>query len=660
MANTDFSVLLKAELDRAGIDTDLKKVQEIVKKYHLELTPDLQTASLKNQFKSVCKEMANDFNKAFNANVSANDVFKVYESKAKQLQQTLQQANKIQLSFDTGSYQSKVDSLVARTNQWVDANGNARISTESLQTALNNLGTAYTNLNSSGGNTVANQQALIEAEKALDTEIKKVQSSVTSMNATMAKSSAIDALRQKYQEFYDKNTAAHQKWGKSLLSAINELAPGAEVSKQRVQELNQQLINTSNAARQAGKLGLSFFDTIKQGMQKFSYWTSSTFLVMKTITEIKEAVSFAKEMDSALTNINYTMDVTKSQLTDIGNSSIQMAKDLKTSASDILGAVTLYANAKETADSILKKSEAAIMLGNVTGMSGQESAKALQSVMNQFDMTQDDLMYISDTIQKVSQNMAYDFSSGIEEIVGGIERSGSVAKAAGLDLNEYASMLGLVIEKTGLSGETIGTAYRTILTRITKASKIEGTSDEDISKAETALNAVGVQVRSTAGEFRDMTDIMEDLGKVWNNLNDVQQANISYEIAGTRQTNIIKTLLGYWTDYEDLATKAGDAAGTTLENQSKYEETLDAKTKELSTTMQSFWHNLIGAEEANGVLAIFQKVATALDTISSKLGSLGTIGLGAGLLASFKGAGRVKIAYPHLYTYACRNKTLYA
>ena len=76
--------------------------------------------------------------------------------------------------------------------------------------------------------------------------------------------------------------------------------------------------------------------------------------------------------------------------------------------------------------------------------------------------------------------------------------------------------------------------------------------------------------------------------------------------------------------------------------------------------MQSFWHNLIGAEEANGALAIFQKVATALDTISGKLGSLGTIGLGAGLLASFKGAGRVKIAYPHLYTYACRNKTLYA
>ena len=32
MANTDFSILLKADLDRAGTGTDLKKVAEIVKK----------------------------------------------------------------------------------------------------------------------------------------------------------------------------------------------------------------------------------------------------------------------------------------------------------------------------------------------------------------------------------------------------------------------------------------------------------------------------------------------------------------------------------------------------------------------------------------------------------------------------------------------------
>lgn len=113
MGNTDFSVLLQAELDKSGISTELQKIQEIVKKYHLELIPDLQTASLKNQFKSICQEMANDFNKTFNTNVSANDIFKVYENKAKQLQQTIQQVNKIQLSLDNGDYDKKFKALKA-------------------------------------------------------------------------------------------------------------------------------------------------------------------------------------------------------------------------------------------------------------------------------------------------------------------------------------------------------------------------------------------------------------------------------------------------------------------------------------------------------------------------------------------------------------------
>ena len=49
------------------------------------------------------------------------------------------QANKIQLSIETGGYESKVDSLIARTRQWTDANGNARISTDNLSLAFDKL-----------------------------------------------------------------------------------------------------------------------------------------------------------------------------------------------------------------------------------------------------------------------------------------------------------------------------------------------------------------------------------------------------------------------------------------------------------------------------------------------------------------------------------------
>lgn len=640
--DNNFLIQLIARLDSSKTLGDLKKIEQQLNSKGINLKANIDTATSKQELKNYAIQIQKLL-EGVGLKIDTKHIMSSLNEAFKQIETLSTKANNIQVKFDSGAYGSKVDALIGKTQQWTDANGQARISTESLQNALNNLNSAYAKITASGGNTEANQRALIDAERALDAEIKKVTNSVNSMNATMAKSSAVDSLRQKYQAFYDNNSAAHRTWGAQIKAGIAELAPGADVSISKYKQLEQQLIQVSNAARQAGKLGKSWFDTLKAGAQKFSYWTSSTFLVTKTIQEIRKAVTFAKELDEALTNVNYTMDVTSSQLEKIGESSVKMAKDLKTSTSNILGAVKLYANAKETSDSIIEKAQAAVMISNVTGMSGEASAKMLQSVMNQFDMTQDDLMEISDTIQAVSQNMAYDFASGIEEIASGIERSGSVAKSAGLDLQEYVSMLGLVIEQTGQSGDTIGNAYKTIFQRITKASATEGTLDEDISAAEKSLRAVGVEVRNEAEEFRDLTDIMSDLGKVWNDLSSVEQSNISYNVAGIRQTNILKSLLENWTEYENLVSKANDSAGTTFETQEDYAKSLEGQLAGLSSTWDSAVHNLFDADSLKPFISTLTEVGKVFEWVTKKAGLLGTIGLGAGLFTGIKNFGRPKM-----------------
>ena len=465
--NDDLSILIKAILDEKGIKQDIGDIQKIADKYAVNFKASVDKASLANSLQEVWSKIVPELNKKYKIdlpvqldeallNKSINQAYTTVDKLA-------QKANKIQLSFDTGSYQSKVDSLVARTNQWVNANGEARISTESLQTALSNLGTAYNNLNSSGGNTVANQQALIEAEKALDAEVKRVQSSVTSMNATMAKSSAVDSLRQKVQQFYDINTASHGRWGNSLKNIMSQLANGAEVPIVKLKELEKQFITIQNSARQAGKLGLSFFDTIKQGMSKFSYWTSSTFIIMKSVQEVKQMVTNVQELDDALTNISYTMDVSNKQLEKIGNSSLEMAKNLHTSASNVLDAVKTYANANETAESILNKAQATIMMSNVSGMGTQQTVDIIQGTVEQFDLsdTEEQLMHISDVLQTVSANMPMDFAKGLQELSEGVQTSGQTARQAGYDLESYISLLGTLISKTRQSGSELGRSLRT-------------------------------------------------------------------------------------------------------------------------------------------------------------------------------------------------------
>lgn len=563
---------------------------------------------------------------------------KLAQSAAKANAKLSEQANKIQLSMGDGTYESKVDALVAKTMQWTDVNGNARISTNELSNAFDQLTTASNNYANSP--TEAHQKALIASEKELDNQIKTVTNSVKSMNAELAKDSKISSLHNQLADFMGKNGKAVKYFGNDLRDIFNQTGQGAKLTNQELAVLKQRFIDIQNTARNTGKLGKTWFQTLREGMSSFSYWTSSTFLVMKSIQKIKEAVTFSKELNSALVNINYTMDVTASQLENIGSKSIEMAKDLHTSAENVLGAVKLYANAKETADSILAKAQPAIMLSNVTGFSGEESAKYLQTIMNQFDLTQDNLMNISDTIQGISQSMAHDFADGIVQINEGIATSGEIARAAGMELADYASMIGLLVEKTGLGGSQLGNSLKTIITRTTKAGKIMGVDEGEISAAETSLRSIGVEVRKTDGEFNAFNDTMSELAKHWDSLSDVEKSNISFNLAGTRQINVIQTLLRNWDEYEDLVNKANNSTGVTFENQEKYAESLEGKLKELSATTTSIGENIFKSDDLSVIVSGLTKIAGLFDTITSKTKLLGSIGLGAGIFAGVKNIGK--------------------
>lgn len=415
VANTDFGVLLQAELDKSGINTELKKVQEIVKKYHLELTPDLQTASLKNQFKSVCQQMANDFNKTFNTNVSGNDIFKVYENKAKQLQQTLQQINKIQLSMETGGYESKVESLIARTRQWTDSEGQARINTAALSDAMTKLtqaSEAYANNKSE-----ATQKRLIESSKQLDTEYQKITNDVRKMNAEMAKDSAISSLHNQVNDFMSKNGKA-VKYSGEFMRIFNETAQGAKLTREEIAKLNQEFNNAVVQARNAGKLGKTFFQTLREGMSSFSYWTSSTFLVMKIIQSVKGGISIVKELDTALVDLKKTTTMTASELEQFYYDSNKTAKQMGVTTKEIIDQAAEFSrlgySSKETATQMAKYSSWFKTIS--PGMSIEQAGDTLTSIMKAFKYDVQDVEKIMSMINTVGNNFAVS-NADISEIL---------------------------------------------------------------------------------------------------------------------------------------------------------------------------------------------------------------------------------------------------
>lgn len=718
MANTDFSILLKAVLDKSGINTELKQVQEIVKKYSIDIVPELKTASLRNQMKAISQEIANDFNKAFGTNVTANDVFKAFENQAKQAEKAVrdeakaietakkeqealtaamakgreqaeasrkaeekrqqmaqnsainkaleqeykerqknieaakrqaeadkQRAGKIQLGIETGGYESKVEGLIAKTNQWVDSNGSARISTSNLSTALQNLNNAYNAVNASGGNTEANQRALIAAEQSLDAEIKKTTNDINLRNTQFAKTDQVDRLRQKYQEFYDKNTAAHRKWGAQLKAGMVELASGAEVPIQRANQLEKELIDVQNAARQAGKLGLSFFDKLKQGMASFTMWTSTTSIVMNAIRVGKDMVKNVKEIDTAMTSLYKVTDETGSRYDRFLDSASKKAKELGRSVSSLVEQTAEWAKRGYSLDEAEELAKTSSIYANVGEVDDETAVSDITTAMKAFNIEANESITIIDKLN----NLGNKYATSSADLGEGLTKSASALKLAGNDINQSLAMITGGTEITQNASE-MGNAIKVMSMRIRgMKGELEELGEESegiesISKIQTQiLNQTkgAVNIFKDNGDFKSTYEIIEGIAKVYDKLSQPDQAALLETIAGKQRGNQIAALIQSFQSgqaqkaYEDAINSSGSA----MQEQERWLESIEAKTQQFEASWESLSNTFLDSGLVKGFVDFGTGALNILEGLIDKVGSLGTIGLGAGLFAGFKNVG---------------------
>lgn len=465
------------------------------------------------------------------------------------------------------------------------------------------------------------QQALNNM-RDMGSTIKTLETNMSGLqNKTALAGISLDDLASRYMKLKAEMDAAGGKvpldgsWAKEyqkLMSDVVSATKRVAVEQKKAEKANQ-----------------SFFASFKRHFSFLSYYTSLRYIFMQTVRGIKEVVSNVNELDSALTNIAYTMDVSNKQLKQIAESSLQAAKDLHTSVSKVMDSVKTYANKTESAESIIEKSKPTIMMSNVTGMDTSQTVDILQGVMEQFDLAEDQLMHISDVMQTVSMSMPYDFANGVKELSEGIKASGSVAKDAGYDLENYTALLGTLIAKTRQSGGELARSLRTMIVRTTKASTSAlangEVTEDDLSNAEKALRRVGIEVRSDIDTFKSFDQIMGELYEKVDSLSDVDLSNIAYEVASTRQTNVFKMMIKAYGDYQEMAEKAYNADNVTLINQEKYAESLTGKLGELSATWEKIGNDTISSNFLKGLADIGIGVSSLIE----KIGLLKIAGVGA-------------------------------
>lgn len=548
---------------------------------------------------------------------------------------TLSQINKIQLSFETGGYESKVETLIARTQQWTDVNGNARISTTALSTALNNLGDAFKAL--SNNNTVENQKALIAAEKELDTQIKEVTNSIRTMNTDLAKDSAVASLHNRVQDFIGKNGKAVKYFGAELNKILNETAQGAEVSKTKLAQLEQSFGNIGVAARNAGKLGKTFFQTLREGMSSFSYWTSSTFLVMKTIQSIKGGLGTVKALDTALVDLKKTTTMTNSELDNFYYSSNKVAKQMGVTTEEIINQASAWSRlgygSAEAATKMAKLSSQFALIS--PGMDVDKATSGLVSIMKAYDISVDDVLEkIESKVNIIGNNLAL----SNDNIVSMLQDSVS-AMAEGRNTLEQTIALESAAYEI-VQDNSVGNGFKTVSLRLRGLNEETQELDDSLKTIKGDLyDLTGVSVMEDADTYKSTYQILKEISEVWNSLTDKTRAEALELMFGKLRSNVGAAVLKNFSAAERAMNLMADSAGSADRELEVVTQSLDFKLNRLSETSTSVAQNLFKRDDMKTVVDGFTSVMNVIDSLTSKLGLFGSIGLGAGLFAGWKNVG---------------------
>lgn len=571
--------------------------------------------------------------------------------------------SKIQLQVDTGAYESKVKTLVSQTMQWTDGNGNARISTDALTQSLQKLYSASDAL--SKNNSVENQKALVNAEKELDTQIKTVTSSIRSMNAEFAKDSAISSLHSQIQKFYDNNSAAHRKWGSQLKQMLAETSSGAGLTTQRVNEIKAAFNNVTTAARQAGKTGKSWFESFKDATKFLTYWTSSVFITMKAVSEVKEAINTIKGLDTALVDLKKTTTMTQGQLEDFYYDASGVAKEMGVSTQQIIEQASSWSRlGYSSAEAATKMAEYSSMFATISpGMDLDSATDGLVSVMKAFKIGGNDVNEVVDGIMSKINIIGNTRALSNSDIVEFLRRSSSAMAEANNSLEDTIA-LGTAITEITRDAANAGQVLKTVSMRIRGYDEeteeyiggVEQLAGEIASLTKTAATPGGISLFSDAAktEYKSTRELFSEISKIYDDLSDKDQAQLLEALAGKRNGQAVAAILNNYEAVEDSLASMANSAGNAEAEMNTAMDSIEFKLNRLKETGTGIAQNLFGREDIKTAIDGFTKLAEAVELITSKLGMSGTLGLGAGLFAGIKNVGRDKMLSLSFNCFICR------
>lgn len=415
---------------------------------------------------------------------------------------------------------------------------------------------------------------------------------------------------------------------------MDSLTRGAEAigsATGGIDQMAQSILNVGNNASQAASGMLSMQQQVDQLKTSTQYFFGLRNMINLLKRGISQAVDTIKELDAAMTET--AVVVPEWNIGDMWAKLpeyTQNANQLGAKVVDLYKATTLYYQQGLRGNEVMDVAAETMKMARIGGLEAADATDKMTAALRGFNMEINATS--AQRVNDVYSNLAANTASNTEELGTAMQRTASIAASAGMSFEGTAAFLAQAIETTREPAENLGTAMKTIVARFTELKKnpleITEVDGEEVSynKVDTALQSIGVSLKDTNGQFRDLDQVFLDISQRWDGLTQTQQRYIATQAAGSRQQSRFIAMMSNYKRTQELMDFANNSEGASQEQFEKTLDSLEAKLAQLGNAWDKFLmgitDNQIVKGAVDGLTTLIGGVNKLIDTLSLGLGPL--------------------------------------
>lgn len=414
---------------------------------------------------------------------------------------------------------------------------------------------------------------------------------------------------------FSKLSESLKRSGKSLSIYGEQLQKLGPDGQKAFSQLAQSITNAEIPIKRSNAAVQELWTSLKNTAR----WQMSSSMLHGFMGAIQSAYGYAKNLNESLNEIRIVTGHNIDYMDKFAERANKAAKALSATTLDYTNASLIYYQQGLSDKEVEDRTAVTLKMANVANESATTISDQLTSVWNNFYDGSESLEHYADAMVRLGADTA----SSSSEISEGLQKFSSVAGTIGLSFDNAAAALATITATTRESADIVGTALKTLFSRI-QGLNLGKTLDDgtDLNKYSTALHKVGIEIKDTDGQLKDMDVILDEMGTKWGTWSRDTQTALAQTVAGVRQYTQLMTLMNNYDFYKENVKRAKNADGSLQEQADIYAESWEAARDRVRAAWEAIYKNLVNDKAFISILNGFEKVLSGVDLLIKSLGGL--------------------------------------